>query len=159
VPRVYGLEVDLAGTMLIAEDRMSQPPVLYTVDPSTGITTRIGEVAQADDLGCFGLAYDRTPEELMYRASSTAPAVGSTLVLQAAAATPGTPVGQFVTAVNGAPLFALLALGLADGQCNFDLKAKVPPGLSGVQLTVQAFGRAVLTGRNSASNPLLLSFP
>ena len=83
---------------------------------------------------------------------------GDILTLSSRYAVPGSVNLLYVVAVNGSPFIAQVLTSSADGDGEWSQGAVIPPGLSGLSLTLLQFGYTQGSGQLAASNTSTIAF-
>ncbi len=93
-------------------------------------------VAGAPYLGTGELRVWSGTDRLWMEASPTQVAAGDSLTLKVLGGNPGSPLAMFVGSINGLPTSRLILVSAVDDDSCFEITATVPPGLSGLVLTL-----------------------
>lgn len=86
-------------------------------------------------------------------------AAGDAFTIQAVDGQAFSPLGLFLSSVNGSPLVMSLLFGAFNASNTWNLNASAPPGLAGIELGMILFGFDKHTGKLALSNEALLAFP
>jgi len=129
----------VTGAAYTADGRLwvSSDTDLYECDPASGNMTLVGSFGMKQILD---LTEDLSP--MHFRVDPLAPSAGDSIDLVTREGSAGAPIMLVAIDVSGTRVFINLGVFTFDSTCEWRMNETVPPGLSGLTLTLETIGFA-----------------